>query len=97
MYYIMHKDFATPLLDMYPEAATYNNKTLVLTGEEPIGFAGEVVRICDQQLSDEELVSLVDKMLTETPTGRLVMLSKPQGKYLHANHSAFITPPEPEE
>jgi len=93
----MHKDFATPLLDMYPEAATYNSDTLILTGEEPAGFNGDVVRICDQELSESELVSLVDGMLNETPTGRLVVLSKPQGKYLHANHPAFITPEEPEE
>jgi putative lipoic acid-binding regulatory protein len=86
----MNKDFAKPLLDMYPKAAKYDDENLILTGEMPTDFNGDIVRICDQKLSNNALVSVVDNMRKETPTGRLIILSKSQGKYLKANHPSFI-------
>ena len=45
MYFIMHIDFAEPLLEMYPKAAKYDADTLILTGEMPKNFDGEIVEL----------------------------------------------------
>ncbi len=86
-YYVMNKDFAEPIL---PNVAWYDNETLALTGTPPENFDGEVVRICDLELSSEQLTDLIDKLKAEECTGKLVILSISQGKWLYANHPDFI-------
>jgi len=90
-YYIMHKDFAEPLLAMHSKAARYDNKTLVLTGDMPKDFKGEIVPICDMELTNEQLLTLVDNLRAETShTGKLVKVKREgQGDYILANHPAF--------
>ncbi len=86
-YYIMHKDFAGPIL---PRVAWYDNETLALTGTPPENFEGEVVRICDLELSSEQLTDLISKLKAEDHTGKLVILSISQGKWLYSNHPDFM-------
>ena len=86
----MDTAWAEPLLAMYPRAATYDNQTLILTGEYPVGFQGEEVRICDMDLTHAELVERVDDLRIRIPhTGKLVVISKEQGLYLYTNHDVF--------
>jgi hypothetical protein len=100
MYYIMALQFAEPLLAKYPKAAGYdkddnNEPRLILTGEMPQGFDGEVVDIGimgfgEDGLSEVELIAMVDSLKAQEATGRLVIVSNAQGKYLYANHHAFM-------
>jgi|TARA_R110000851_G_scaffold251109_2_gene403571 hypothetical protein len=101
MYYMMHIDFAAPLLADNPKAAVYDNDTLVLTGDIPVGFTGEVVDLSalgfnefedpsQTGLTPTQFVSMVDTMRNAEPTGKLIIASKTQGKYLYYNHSAFM-------
>ena len=86
----MHIDWAKPLLSMYPKAASYDGQTIILVGEYPAGFEGEEVRIFDMELTNVELVKIVDDLRAESPhTGKLVIISEAQGKYLHENHEVF--------
>lgn len=128
LYYIMHKDFAEPLLIKQPEAAKYDEKTLVLSIEPPASFEGETIELwklgfttqeCDVTLTEiltglanradftpEDLLviqrihanggmspslltGLIDFMRAEEHTGKLVIISKSQGRWLYDNHSAF--------
>jgi hypothetical protein len=101
----MNKEHAEPLLSMYPKAAQYDDKKLILIAEYPEGFDGETVELnklgfnegdaVDEDgndiegLTPEQLNQIVDTMLAEEPTGKLVIISKAQGRYLYANHPAF--------
>ena len=102
MYYIMNKNFATIMLDKHPKAALYAEDTLVLTGEFPEGFDGTIVDIAaaealePEEFDPEALVAQVDALMATTHTGKLVILSKAQGRYLYDNHPAFMPEVEPE-
>ena len=90
LYYIMHITFAAPLLAKFPKAALRDNDTLVVTGEMPKGFKGEVVPIYEMELSMTDLAVLVDKLRTETPhTGKLAITNSVQHNWLRDNHEAF--------
>lgn len=93
-YYVMHKDFAAPLLAASPHAAKYDGDTddtkqLRLGGVMPPNFDGEIVRICDLDITMDELSGMVDALRAEKHTGKLIILSKPQGRWLYDNHKAF--------
>ncbi len=96
----MHKDYAGLLLAEYPNAASYDDHKLILTGSLPKDFNGTVVDISNlgfnpnnhpaqMGLTTDELVAHVDYLRTVTPTGKLIVLSIPQGQWLHKNHTAF--------
>jgi hypothetical protein len=90
-YFIMHRDFAEPLLKKFPKAAKYDKKQLRLVGEMPDDFEGEIVRLYDMGLTMTQLSELVDGLRNEpTHTGKLVIISTAQGKWLYANHEAFM-------
>ena len=89
-YYIMHRDFSV----LNHDAAKYDGDTdetklLRLAGDMPVNFEGEIVRICDLDITMGELSDLVDVMRAEEHTGKLVIISKPQGRWLYDNHEAF--------
>ncbi len=89
MYYIMHKDFSV-LGDVAKyDGDTDETKQLRLSGVMPPNFQGEIIRICDLDITMDELSAMVDKLRAENHTGKLVILSKPQGRWLYDNHAAF--------
>lgn len=129
LYYIMHKDFAEPLLDKRPKSALYDEQKLVLAVTPPESFEGETIELwklgfttqeCDVTLTEiltglanraefteadlaviERikangglspllLTGLIDYMRADTPTGKLIVISKAQGWYLYENHPSFM-------
>ncbi len=93
-YYLMHKDFAEPLLAMYPKAARYDNGDLVLTGEFPTGFTGGITDISadgfgEDGLSEQQLTARINVARANNPSGKLIILSGAQGKWLYKNHPSF--------
>ena len=90
MYFIMHKDFAQPMLDKYPDAARYGDGDYILTGEMPEGFSGQVVDLRDKKFTDKQLTDRVNLLRTEKPTGRVLALNGEQGDYLYRNHPDFM-------
>jgi len=96
----MHTDYAQLLLAANPDAPLYDGK-FYLSGTFPHGFEGEIVKLYEQGfnstndseqtgLTTTQLVAIIDQMRTETPTGRLLVLSEAQGQWLHKNHPAFM-------
>ena len=72
--------------------ACYNDDKCLLVGltEEHIStFDGDIVRVDAMELTDAQLTALTDQMITEAPTGRLIIVSIAQGKYLYKTHPAF--------
>ena len=65
LYYIMHKDFAEPLLVKQPKAARYDEQTLVLSITPPDDFEGEVIELYKLGFIEQEC----DVTLTEILTG----------------------------
>ena len=93
LYAIQNKDYAEFIKSFF-DGAVYNQGELILCGltEEQIAtFDGEIVRIDAMDLTDEQLTALVTDMVEAVPTGKLVIASIPQGKFLHKNHPAFNT------
>ena len=98
-YYAMHKDFAKKsLLKMRPKAALHGEFYVV--GEMIEGFEGEILPLYEAGLDEsgeagvtpDQLKALVDSKLAEVHTGKLIIMTKPQGRWLQANHPAFTTP-----
>lgn len=94
---------AAPQLAKWPEAARYDGGDLVLTGEFPEGFTGDVNEMyklglkhgdSNEGMSTEGLMNSMSSLRADASAGKLIQLSKPQGKYLHANHAAFADEPE---
>ncbi len=93
MYYVMHKDFSV-LGDVAKyDGDTDETKQLRLSGVMPPNFQGEIIRICDLDITMGELSTLTDMLREEEPTGKLVVLSKQQGRWLYDNHEAFKPTP----
>jgi len=65
LYYIMHKDFAEPLLAKQPKAALYDEQTLVLAVTPPKNFEGETIELYKLGFTEQEC----DVTLTEILTG----------------------------
>ena len=92
-YAIMSKEYAEFIQQFY-SCAHYADGALLLCGltdEEIDTFTGsDVVRLDQMELADTQLVALVNQMLSATFTGKLIILSKYQGRYLYNNHPAFM-------
>lgn len=85
------------------KGALYYDKKLSLTGTMPQGFedaatsdlylAGFNPTDDPEQdgLSTAQLTAIVDAKLAGTWTGEVIITSRAQGKWLHANHPAFMT------
>ena len=95
-YYAMHKDFAEKLLlKMRPKAAPHGDFYVI--GEMVEGFEGEILPLHEAGLDEtgetgvtpEQLRVLVDSKLAEVHIGKLIIMTKPQGRWLQANHPAF--------
>jgi len=106
LYHIMHEQHAELLRAANPHAPLYDGK-FILSGTFPHGFTGEIVELYEQGfnanndaeqtgLTTTQLVTIIDQMRSEEPTGRLLILSEPQGKWLYRNHPSFM-PKEPAE
>jgi len=89
----MHTEFASPLLNDFPDAATYDGGDLTLTGEEPTNFSGSIDNMSGEDITNSALESAIDLFRAEQPSNKLVILSKAQGLWLHSNHSAFKPTP----
>jgi hypothetical protein len=89
-YHLMHVDFAEPLFQKFPKAIKYVEGTFVLTGEFPKGFEGELRELDKMELNYEDLVILVDSLITSEPVGCLVIVSQTQGDWLLRNHPSFM-------
>ena len=129
LYYVMHKDYAKPLLSDNPNAAHHGGGKLVVTATRPKGFDGEVLDLYklgfteqdDQTVSLTEILTglanreaftaddlaviarihasgglsanlltgLVDYMFSDTPTGKLIILSEAQVMFLYTMHDTF--------
>ncbi len=94
-YYIMNIDFAEPLLSKHPKAPLYDDGKLVLTGDMPEAFEGQIVDLYSEGfgedgLSENQLNARVNILRSGAPSGKLIIASKPQGRYLYENHPAFM-------
>jgi hypothetical protein len=100
-YYVMNIDFAEPLLTKRPNAAKYDGDTLVLSIDPPEDFQGTVVNIADEGfnptgepdiegLSIKQLNARVNLLRSNAPGGKLVILSKAQGRWLYENNPLFM-------
>ena len=83
------------------QGALYYDNKLSLTGTMPSGY--EDAETLDmylagfnptndpeqEGLTTDELIALVDANLEALWTGKLVIVSRTQGKWLHVNHPAF--------
>jgi hypothetical protein len=103
MYYLMYAEFAEPLLAKNPHSVPYDGVKLLLSGSYPIGFEGIENRICDlgfnptedveqTGLTTTQLISIVDALRAKEPNNNMAVVSREQGKWLYANHPAFIPP-----
>lgn len=101
MYYLMYAEFAQPLLNKNPHSVPYDHNKLVLSGSYPIGFTGVENRVCDlgfNETGDAELTgitpvqlaSIVDALRAQEPNENMAIVSRAQGKWLYANHPAFM-------
>lgn len=83
-------------------AAYVDNKVLLkgLTESEIAQFEGEVNRVDllgfnpdnnpeQEGLSTVQLTGIIDQLAAQEPNETLGVLSKPQGKWVHANHPLF--------
>ena len=91
-YYLMNEEHASPLLARHPKAARCDNGLIVFTGDMPKDFDGEIVDISVMEITDEQMVVKINRLRVEIHTGKLVILSRAQGKYLGVNHSSFKQP-----
>ena len=94
----------SPNAAQYDEDPVSGEMQLILTAIEPVGFTGTTIDLSLQGfietpnpddpdevgLSPTELTATVDNMRAAEATGALVILSKPQGKWLRKNHPAFM-------
>ncbi|MBL4763765.1 MAG: hypothetical protein JKX67_00550 [Colwellia sp.] len=85
-YYAMHKDFSQPLIDMFPHAAAHGDFHVV--GQRPEKFLGETLDLYTVDL-DDEFKEIVDTAIAATYTGKLIVMTKAQGKWLEVNYPAF--------
>jgi len=72
--------------------AHYNDDKLVLVGltEEQIStFDGEIIRVDEAELNNGQLTSEFNRLSARSPRRRLIIMDKPQGKFLHKGHRAF--------
>lgn len=81
LYYFVHSSF-------HEGGAVYGDYRL--TKERPQEDLIEVPLYL-QELTDEQLVALVDQMLAEVPSGHVVVVSKSQVYYLFENHPFFMS------
>tara|TARA_R110000851_G_scaffold109967_1_gene232458 strand:- start:13 stop:309 length:297 start_codon:yes stop_codon:yes gene_type:complete len=88
-YYLMSVDFDEPIRNKFPKAITYVDGTYTLTGEFPQGFDGEVGDLSELDLTNEQLLAIVDGLLAAEPTGKLVIVSQVQGDWVLLNHPKF--------
>ena len=93
MYYMMRTSHASPLLNDWPLAAKYDSDNLVITGEMPEDFEGTVDDMSDAGVTNEQLTTAIDAFRVETPSSKICILSKAQGKWLRANHASFMPTP----
>lgn len=97
LYYAMHKGFAEPILDMFPGASWHGEFRVV--GAPPQNFQGETLDLYlagfdetgENGLTPVQFKALVDVKAAEVFTGKLIIMTKPQGKWLEKNHPAFMT------
>lgn len=64
LYYIMHKDFAEPLLAKQPKAARYDSQTLVLSITPPDDFEGETIELYKLGFTEQECNVTLTEILT---------------------------------
>lgn len=79
LYYFVHSSYSG-------NGAVYGDYRL--TKERPKEDLIEVPLYL-QELTNEQLVALVDQMLAEVPSGRVVVVSRSQVYYLFENHPFF--------
>lgn len=82
-YYIMSSQHALF------SGAPYDNGKWVLTGTCPVDFGGETTDLSQSEITIDELVTLIDTMRSEPPTGRLLIIPRWVGKHLYKTHPAF--------
>lgn len=104
VYYVMATEYAEAFNN--PSVAKYDQDRWAINGDAPSsipsGIEGEppvevpMVDLSNMVNADgepwgiEQYVALVDKMRTETPTGRCVIIPQWVGQHLYANHPAFM-------
>lgn len=102
-YYVMNINFAEPLLVKRPNTAIYDSGSLVLSIDPPDDFQGTVVNLADEGfnptddpdlegLSTTQLNARVSLLRSQAPDGKLVIISKAQGRWLYENNSLFMPP-----
>lgn len=64
LYYVMHKDFAEPILSTQPKAAQYDDKKLILTSIKPKNFDGEVLELYKLGFAEQECDVTLVQVLT---------------------------------
>ncbi len=88
IYTVYSSDFApSELKTKHPQAAQYAGGNLTLFVESLEQATGqpapEIVRIATMDITNAQLDAMIDQLMTETPTGREIQLSKAQGRYLY--------------
>ena len=89
MYYLMSADYAEPLLATPSGACPTANDKLLISGDRPKDFQGDVIEL-DPELTNDELNDMVDYLLASEFTGKLIIITYGQGQYLYKNHPSFI-------
>ena len=111
LYYAQEKTFAESnlehspqltVLTMFPKAAMHGEFYVV--GAAPKNFDGETLDLYLAGLDETgengathaQFKSIVDNALAQEFTGKLIIMTKAQGKWLEANHPAFMSAGENE-